>query len=138
MTLKVVRLKTGEDVIADIKETYNDKEQLVAYMLHDPYVVTHYLDEDDYPFDVTEDVDDQLKENNDGDLVLELDSSDTGLPDKPFAIEKVRLQFYPWCPLSSDKSLFIHYDWVVTAYEPYAEIREKYLELLKGLSDGEI
>lgn len=136
MSLKIAKLKSGEDVIADIKETYNEQEQLVAYMLHDPYVVTHYLDGGDY--DIEEPVDDKVEENGEGNLVLDLDPifGGTGLPDKPFAIEKVRLQFYPWCPLSLDKSLFVHHDWIVTAYEPHPEIKEKYLNLLKEIADG--
>ncbi len=139
MTLKIVKLKSGEDVISDIKETYNDKEQLVAYLLNDPYIVTHYIDEDDYPFENEEEiVDDKLKENEDGNLVLDMNSTETGLPDKPFSIDRIRLQFYPWCPLSAEKALFLHYDWVVTAYEPHPEIKEKYLQLLKEVSNGEI
>jgi len=137
MTIKVARLKSGDDVIADIKETYNDKEQLVAFLFNDPYVVTHYLDDDDYDFGEEEvNVDDKVRETGEGELILDYESLGSGLPSKPFAIEKVRLQFYPWCPLSSDKALFVHYDWVITAYEPYAEIREKYLQLLKEMSDG--
>lgn len=135
MTLKIVRLKSGEDVISDVKETYNDKDQLVAYLLQDPYVVTHYIDGEDYEFNEEENVDDKVREGEEGELILDYESLGSGLPKKPFPIEKIRLQFYPWCPMSSDKSLFVHYDWVVTAYEPYAEIREKYLHLLKEMSD---
>jgi hypothetical protein len=137
MTIKILRLKSGEDVISNVKEVYDNNDRLISYLLVDPYTVSHYLDEDDYEFEnEPETVDNKLKENKDGDLVLDISSSDTGLPDKPFKIERVRLQFYPWCPMSTEKSIFLTFDWVVTAYEPFPEIKEKYLNLLKEMGEN--
>jgi len=39
MSIKVALLKSGEEVIADIKSVTNDEEKFVGYYLTDPYVL---------------------------------------------------------------------------------------------------
>lgn len=39
MSIKVALLKSGEEVIADIKSVTNDEEQFVGYYFTDPYVL---------------------------------------------------------------------------------------------------
>ena len=57
MTVKIARLKNGEDIIAEIKEVYSkDTERLAALSLEDPYQVTiiedpaNMFSEGDEPF----------------------------------------------------------------------------------------
>lgn len=39
MSIKVALLKSGEEVIADIKSVTNEEEQFVGYYLKDPYIL---------------------------------------------------------------------------------------------------
>jgi len=39
-----------------------------------------------------------------------------------------KIEFYPYIPLSKDKTISIPADWVVTIVEPLDEVRDAYLE----------
>ena len=41
MTVKLVMLKSGEDVIADVKEIKSG-EEVIGYFFHDPFIVKMY------------------------------------------------------------------------------------------------
>ena len=45
MTVKLVMLKSGEDIIADVKEIKSEQD-VVGYFFHDPLVVKTYSPED--------------------------------------------------------------------------------------------
>ncbi len=143
MATKVCKLRDGNEIIADIKEIRNKEDQPMAYLLTSPYRVEHYLDEDDYfsREEEYEDDDDDVEEVDTKDLLHEPDGSlsmdmgrlDTGIPDEPFQLDKVRLQFYPWCPLAKDNRIHIPLDFLVTAYDAHPEVEEKYTQLLDRL-----
>mgnify|MGYP000609527735 CR=1 FL=1 len=47
MTVKLIRLKSGEDVIADVSEMYRDETSLIGYLFKRPCVAyLHALCED--------------------------------------------------------------------------------------------
>lgn len=143
MATKVCKLRDGNEIIADIKEIRNKEDEPMAYLLTSPYRVEHYLDEDDYfsREEEYEDDDDDVEEVDTKDLVGEPDGTlsmdmgrlDTGIPDEPFQLDKVRLQFYPWCPLAKDNRIHIPLDFLVTAYDAHPEVEEKYTQLLDRL-----
>lgn len=157
MAIKVCKLRDGGvEIIADVKETRNSDGKPIAYLLINPYRVEHYLDENDYfanEHDAEEDeyeegtVDDDLErsgdpdEVGDSDLVHELDGTvsldlgrmDTGIPDEPFQLDKIRLQFYPWCPLAKDNKIYIPMDYLVTAYDAHPDVEEKYTALIERM-----
>ena len=60
----------------------------------------------------------------DGSLSLDMGRLDTGIPDEPFQLDKVRLQFYPWCPLAKDNRIHIPLDFLVTA-DAHPEVEQK-------------
>ena len=142
MATKVCKLKDGNEIISDIKEIRNKEDQPIAYLLTSPYRVEHYLDEDDYfgreeidddgdDYDDTEEVDTQdLVAEPDGTLSLDMGRMDTGIPDEPFQLDKIRLQFYPWCPLAKDNRIHIPLDFLVTAYDAHPEVEKKYKDLI--------
>lgn len=152
MAIKVCKLRDGGvEIIADIKETRStDGDKTIAYLLVNPYRVEHYLDEDDYfnreqeyeegPMSDEEDEAlDEVTEKNlthelDGSVSLDLGSLDTGIPDEPFQLDKVRLQFYPWCPLAKDNKIFIPPDYLVTAYDAHPEVEAKYTALIDRMN----
>lgn len=102
MSIKIAMLKSGEDVIADIKEiSFHDEGGVVGYHLSNPYLVKLYesnitLSEGD------------IETSNGYDIV-----------------------FTPWAPLSQDKEFNILSDWVVTIYEPHEDVKSSYVNKME-------
>ena len=46
MTVKLVMLKSGEDVIADVKEIKSIEQEVIGYFFHDPLIVKMYEPEE--------------------------------------------------------------------------------------------
>ena len=42
MTVKLVLLKSGEDIIADVKEIKSDEQDVIGYYFHDTLIVKMY------------------------------------------------------------------------------------------------
>lgn len=89
MAVKLLVLKSYEDVIADVKEMLSG-DKVVGYMLEHPYVTR--LENGDEP----------------------------------------SVAFYPYVPLSADKSIPIPLDWVVSIVEPLDEVKQSYIEKING------
>lgn len=113
MTVKLALLKSGEEIIADIKEIRTEKEDVVGYYFTDPLVLT--IVENDEPVVYDED---PLKENESG-------------VTKTF-LSKIAVNFYPWIPLSKDRQIPCSADWVVTIVEPQTNIKKLYQEKVDG------
>lgn len=107
MTIQIAVLKSGEDVIADVKEIRSsDDEKVVTYLFKDPLVLrTKFTDEP---------------------LILSEGKEDSGLM-KSFS-SNLQVNFYPWIPLSADKDILCPTDWVVTIVEPISNLKNLYLE----------
>ena len=108
MTVKLAILKSGEDIIADIKEMVvgeGDDRKVVGYFLTRACGVS--LTDETL---TTEDVDK----------------------------ESFRLKLFPWCPLSKNTKIPITADWVVTIVDPVDKVKQMYeTEVLKdGTSKG--
>lgn len=93
MSVKILILKSLEDVVADVKEMLAG-DKVVGYVLNNPYCVSI---------------------RNEG---------------------QTEVGFYPYAPLSKDKSIPIPCDWVVSIVEPLDEIKQSYLEKINGQSTG--
>ena len=105
MTVKLLLLKSGEDVIADTKEMcVGDQEK--------PKVVGYFLK---YPCRVK---------------LVGQDTDHKGDKQHPF-----RMQLTPWMPLSKDEMIPVVADWVVTATEPIDELKEAYENGVKKNED---
>jgi len=109
MSVKLVMLKSGEDIIADVKELKTE-EGIVGYYFHDPLIVKMY-----HPEEPT---------------VLTEDGSSRGYE------SKISVQFYPWIPLSEESRIPCSADWVVTIVEPVKNIKKLYQERLDGRHKG--
>ena len=99
MTIKVLMLKSGEDLIADVQEMVNGDQQVIGYFLTKPVVVK--LKTTGVP---TEE---------------ELSASSHKTSD-------LSVSMYPWQPLAREKSIPINTDWVVTIVTPVEQIQELY------------
>jgi hypothetical protein len=106
MTIQIAVLRSGEDVIADVKEIRSEDDKVVTYLFKDPLVLRTKF--------------------NDEPLVLSESKEDAGLM-KSFS-SNLQVNFYPWIPLSADKDILCPTDWVVTIVEPISNLKKLYLE----------
>ena len=109
MSVKLVMLKSGEDIITDVKELKSE-EGIVGYYFHNPLIVKMY-----HPEEPT---------------VLNEDGSSREYE------SRISVQFYPWIPLSEESRIPCSADWVVTIVEPVQNIKKLYQERLDGRHKG--
>ena len=107
MSIKLALLKTGDTIIADMKElVIEDKVQ--GYLLYLPHKIS-----------IAKSV-----------LITEEKKSENG--DVP-----VEVTLSPWILLSSDRKIAIVSDWVVTVVNPLDTIIDIYKEKISGLVEEE-
>lgn len=107
MSIKLALLKTGDTIIADMKElVIEDKVQ--GYLLYLPHKIS-----------VTKSI-----------LITEEKNSENG--DVP-----VEVTLSPWMLLSSDRKIAIISDWVVTVVNPLDTVIDIYKEKISGLVQQE-
>ena len=109
MTVKLVMLKSGEDIIADVKEIKSN-EDVIGYYFNDPLIVKMYEPEE--PTVLSEGTTNQYS-------------------------SKINIVFYPWVPLSAEKSVPCSADWVITIIEPIENLKKLYQEKLDGRQDSQ-
>ena len=96
MTVKLAILKSGEDIIADIKEMIvgeGEDKKVVGYFLTRACGVSL------------------------SNQVLKTDGVDQ---------DSYKLKLFPWCPLSQDEVIPLTADWVVTIVEPIDKLKQMY------------
>lgn len=110
MSVRVVRMRNGEDVIADVFEiaAKDEPEKAVAFRMDHPYNV--YVVETDQ------------------DLLIESEGVQK--------MSSPEIQFTPWAPLSKDRRVILRLDEIISAYDTYPEVIEKYNELVEAATDG--
>ena len=108
MSIQLVLLKSGEQIIADIQELVNDDNKVVSVLLTNPYKVQFLTPE----------------------LLFE--------GAKNYEQDEVehRVSFFPWIVLSQDKKMCIDPDWIVTVVKPHEWITESYLEKMSKSTEG--
>ena len=106
MSVRIVRTRNGEDVIADLYEvtTKEDTEKAIAFQLIHPYNV--FIDEG-----VTVETPGEIQK-----------------------ISSPEISFQPWAPLSKERRIMLKLEEVVTAYETYDEVIKKYTEIVEAAS----
>ena len=103
MSIKLCLLKSGEQLISDMKELVaEDQEHLHAYLLLNPHVIE--INEKQF---ITE------EEKEDGDF-------------------GINVTLLPWIILSKDKQMIIPTDSVLTVVEPLDSVTQLYLDKLKS------
>ena len=117
MTVKLVMLKSGEDIIADVKEIKSDEQDVIGYYFHDPLIVKMYSPEE--PVVLSEE---NGVESEHG-TTKEISS-------------KVGITFYPWVPLSAENKIPCSADWVITMVEPMQNLKKLYQEKINGRNKG--
>ena len=105
MSIKLVMLKSGEDLVADVKEIKSN-EEVIGYYFDDPLIVKIFESEEPIVL-------------NEGDSMKQYSS-------------KIDVTFYPWIPLAKDVRIPCSADWVVTIVEPIDKLKKQYQERLNG------
>jgi hypothetical protein len=104
MTVKLLLLKSGEDIIADVKEMVvgeDENTRVVGYFLHKPCVVK-MTPPTNVPEEFAEDLDPQKA--------------------------SFQVTLFPWMPLSKDNTIPVSADWVVTMVTPSDKLNNMYIE----------
>ena len=102
MTVKLLLLKSGEDVIADVSEMAVGEDadrKVLGYFLDKPCVVK----------------------------ILNAEREEEGGGKAAFNVS-----LYPWCPLAADNVIPLPVEWVVTIVEPKEKLKEMYVEDVVG------
>ena len=102
MAIKLLLLKSGEDMIADVKEmTFGEgnDSRVIGYSLNRPCVI-------------------KMRDPN---VIPELQKGNT----KKAGYE---VSLFPWIPLSAEEDIPIPCDWVVTMVEPIPKLTQMYIE----------
>jgi len=101
MTIKLLLLKSGEDIISDIQEMNVGEEEerrVIGYFLSKPCII-------------------KIRDSQ----VL---TEETEKNQK----SAFQVSLYPWMPLSADKIIPVPADWVVTIVEPKDKLKEMYID----------
>jgi len=109
MSVKLVMLKSGEDLVADVQEIKSNDE-VIGYYFDDPLIVR--ISESEEP------------------TVLNEEGSLTQYA------SKIDVTFYPWIPLAKDVRVPCSADWVVTIVEPIEKLKTQYQERVNGRGKG--
>jgi len=102
MAIKLLLLRSGEDMIADVKEmAFGEEEErrVVGYYLNKPCVI-------------------KMRDPN----VLDDESEGRGRK------AGYEVSLFPWMPLSAEETIPVPSDWVVTMVEPTVKLKEMYVE----------
>ena len=102
MAIKLLLLKSGEDMIANVNEmTFGDEDnrRVMGYYLDRPCII-------------------RMREPN------VLDDESEGRRKK----SGYEVSLYPWMPLSAEETIPIPADWLVTMVEPNAKLKNMYVE----------
>lgn len=108
MSVKVVRVRSGEDIITDIKEITTTEEdptqrRIIGYQLNYPCAVW-----------VSQPI---TAEDDSGNI---------------HKISNPEITMEPWMALSKDQVIVVRPDEIVSAYETFPEITEKYTQLVEA------
>ena len=111
MSIKLVMLKSGEDIIADVKELKSNDE-VVGYYFMDPQVVK--VEESEAP------------------TVLNEDGSFTKYS------SKINVTLFPWVPFAAQrKQIPCSADWIVTIVKPQEQLVKLYEEKINGRNESD-
>jgi hypothetical protein len=101
MAVKLTILKSGEQLISDIKEMISDNEKVIGYLLKNPMNV--------------------FEDDSDQDEILLQEEGDA-----PPNSQDIDVVMTKWIRLSKTKDVMIPVDWVVTVVDPLDSLVEMY------------
>tara|TARA_B100001250_G_scaffold242827_1_gene208726 strand:- start:411 stop:821 length:411 start_codon:yes stop_codon:yes gene_type:complete len=108
MSVRIVRTRSGEDIICDIREIMQEGDQqnkVLGYQLTDPYFV--YLSEE------------MTATDDEGNI---------------HKISNPQITMVPWAPLAKERFVIVRFDEVIAAYETHDDVLNKYNQLTEAQS----
>ena len=110
MSVNLVLLKSGEEIIADVKEIKSGKE-VIGYYFDQPFIVNYDPDEEPQ---ILQESETSLKYNS-----------------------KISITFFPWVPFAAQrKQIPCSADWIVTIVKPQEQLVKLYEEKINGRNKG--
>ena len=109
MSIKLLLLKSGEDIISDITEMAvgeNEDRRVVGYFLNKPCTIKM------------------------------LDPRTLGEEEGSTHKAGFQVSLFPWMPLSKEDTIPITSDWVITIVEPINKLKNMYLEDIVNYGKG--
>ena len=111
MSVNLVLLKSGEEIVADVKEIKSGKD-VVGYFFNDPLTLDYEADEEP---EILLEEETELKYNS-----------------------KVSISFFPWIPFSAErKNIPCSADWIVTIVKPQEQLIKLYEDKVNGRDQGD-
>ena len=110
MTVKLVMLKSGEDIIADVKEIKSN-EDVIGYYFYHPLIVK--LIQPEQP------------------VMLNEEGSTKKMS------SRFDVSFFPWVPLTAEGKIPCSADWVITMVKPMDKLEKLYKEKLDRRSSDQ-
>jgi hypothetical protein len=104
MTVKLVLLKSGEDIIADVQEMVigaEENRKVIGYFFNKPCIV----------------------KMRDPSIF-----SEEEVEEKDGKKAAYQVALFPWMPLTKDNKIPVAADWVVTITEPIDKLRQMYVQ----------
>ena len=116
MSVKIVRLRTGEDIIAEIKEvTTKETDQVAALQFEDPFSIGLETDTPDMFLDDSIEIDGQ---------------------EQPIKMHKPQVRMFSWIPLASSRVVYVEPSEVVMAYDPHPTVLDQYNRILEVVNEN--
>ena len=111
MSVNLVLLKSGEEIVADVKEIKSGNE-VVGYLFDHPFIVEY--NQDDEP-QILQESETTVKYN-----------------------ASVSIGFFPWIPFADDrKKIPCSADWIVTIVKPQKQLIKHYEEKVDGRNESD-
>ena len=110
MSVRVVRTRNGDDVIADIREIHPKEgdPQVLGFQLTHPYIIW---------------ISDCMQAEDDEGNIHKISSPE--------------ITMQPWAPLAKDQSVVVRIDEVISAFETHDAVLDKYRELIEAKTINE-
>lgn len=103
MSIKLILLKSGDYVIAEVKQAIDNITGMLYYQLSKPYVI-HVVSEPEK---------------------IEISSYDLSYNK---SINEISIKFLPWIPLTDDDIITVNSHWIIALVNPVKDILDSYLE----------
>ena len=111
MSVNLVLLKSGEEIVADVKEIKSENE-VVGYFFDHPFIIEYNPDEEPQ---ILQESETTLKYN-----------------------ASVSIGFFPWIPFADDrKKIPCSADWIVTIVKPQEQLIKHYQEKVNGRNESD-
>lgn len=107
MSVRIARLRSGEDIIAGLKEVLTkETEQVAAIQCEDPYAVA-----------LVEDTDTMFEDSA-----------------NPIRMSNPKVHMVSWVPLSASRVIYLDPNEIICVYDPHTQVIEQYNKILEAMN----